>query len=219
MRIKSNKVLMSVCKISGSRVIIDADVDPALVNDPRSIVALSERSILNAVDVGDCITYKITQTDADENIINQETGIGTVKKDGKFVVLSRDNPRTKVQDGQPNTIKPGKPGCNFPNGAIVALTMEKCRIKHDNCLDLGNQCFMLQPNTFLYVDEKVNVHALSPEQVKEKLKDEVEKDINVDTITINKTTRPLKPKDGMFIWNPRTGNLEFYNGDDWVSLT
>jgi hypothetical protein len=83
----------------------------------------------------------------------------------------------------------------------------------------GNETYMIQPDTYLYFDKSLNLSFLSGKDLYERIRDD--KPHPTQHIILNKTGRPLKPETGTLLWNPRTNNLEFYDGNDWrtVGLT
>ena len=215
MRIKTKGGCASVCTISNGRIRIDAGNPKHAHNDFVESVSVGERSIMLLVSEGENIKYCLTQYDELQRVVNREEGIGVVEYEGG-ATLTRKKPFYKTVMGESMPVKPNGQPMSFPHGAICVLEFSNKAMSHEGpCIECGDQCIVLEPNTFIYVDENLNVDCLSPEEVFQKLSVD---DIQLESIQMKAATRDIKPKDGTLIYNKRTGNLEFYNGTEWLSV-
>lgn len=215
MRIKTKGGCASVCTVSGGLIRIDSGNPSHAHNDFVESVPVNERSVMLLYGDGDHIKYCLTQYDEMQKVVNKEEGIGVIEYYAG-ATLSRKKPFYKTVMGDSQPVKPHGRPMSFPEGAVCVLEVSSKPMSHEGpCIECGDQCIVLEPNTFIYVDENLNVDCLSPEEVSQKLSVD---DIQLESIQMKGSTRGKKPKQGTLIYNKRTGNLEFWDGVKWLKI-
>jgi len=140
-----------------------------------------------------------------------EIGMGKLVRKNKKLILQRDNPMGGCLNGCPVSERVA-----LPEEEKYAVTMPAIDIPPNiPHFKFGDEVHIAEPDTYIYINKDLEIETLTTKQLQNKLHTPTQK---ASIIELKQKTRPAKPKPGSLIWNPRTGNLEFWDGTKWLTI-
>ncbi len=209
MKIISDWERMSVAVFEEGQLVIQESAAESVLHelcdspyDKRNISIYEDHNIFYKIEHR-CNRYK--------SDICFEIGRGQLVRKNKKLILQRDNPMGGCLNGCPVSDR-----VPLPEEERYAVTMPDIDIPPNTPhFRFGKEVHIAEPDTYIYIDKNKEIQTLTTKQLQNKLQSPTQK---ASLIELKSKTRPAKPKPGSLIWNPRTGNLEFWNGDKWLTI-
>jgi hypothetical protein len=208
MKIHSDYGRMGVAVFEKGKLVIQESATAAVLHELQS-APYEDRNL--SIYENKHIFYKIEhRCNKYKSDICFEIGMGRLVRKKNQLILERDNPMGGCLNGCPVSER-----VPLPEEEKFAVTMPAIDIPPNiPHFRFGEEVYIAEPETHIYIDKDSKIQTLTTKQLQDKLHNNKPK---LSSLQLSKSTRPAKPKDGTLIWNPRTGNLEFYDGE-WKTI-